>query len=98
MDPQGLVLFTAIGVSSAARVAHLAVDIRRDGTSISGRHVFDVGGHSDHFDTEFVSRDARIAEEGHFTEIAGQIGAANADAMNAHQGLTWARLMRRRNV
>src|SRR5262245_46347065 len=98
MDPQGLVLFTAIGVSAAARITHLAIDIRLDGTAIAGRHVLDVGGDSDDFDAEFVTWDARIAEEGHFTQVSGQIGATNADTMNAHQRLARARAVGRRNV
>ena len=45
------------------------------------------GADGEHFDAEFVAGDARIAEERHLAEVAADVGAADADAMDAHQGI-----------
>ena len=46
---------------------------------------------STHFDAEFVAGDARVAEEGHLAEVAADVGAADADAVDPDQDLAGAR-------
>ena len=66
-----------------AGVALLAVDVRLDGAAVAGLDVGHAVADRHDFDAEFVAGDARIAEERHFAEVAGEIGAADADAMDA---------------
>ena len=41
----------------------------------------------EHFDAQFVAGDARVAEERHLAEVAAVVGAAHADAVDAHERL-----------
>src|SRR6058998_3632306 len=73
---KGPVTFAAVGMAAAAGVALLAVEVRLDSAAITWpdiRHAFADG---EHFDSQFVPRNARIAEEGHFSEVPAVVGAA----------------------
>ena len=52
----------------------------------------------DDLDAEFVAGDARVAVERHFAEIAGVIGAADADAVDANDGVAGAGARRLGNI
>src|SRR5437868_3535281 len=85
VNPERLMLFAAVGVAALAGVTRLAVDVRLDGAMIAGLNVGDRSADLEHLDAEFVSRDARIAGERHLAEVAADVGAADADAMDAHK-------------
>ncbi len=84
---EGLVRFAAIGEAASAGVAGLAIDVRLDGAVHSGGDVGDMGADGEDFDAEFVAGDAGVGEEGHFAEVPCVIGATDADAVDANEGL-----------
>jgi hypothetical protein len=45
----------------------------------------------EHFNPKFVSENSRVLNEGHFAQVATQIGAANTDGMNGDQRFVIAR-------
>ena len=94
VDAQRLVLLTAIGQSATAGVALLAVDIRLDRTVVAGADVGDAVADLKHLDAQLMARDARVAEERHLAQIATNISPADADLVDAHQGLARGRLRR----
>src|SRR5580704_16007264 len=79
VDPQRLVILAAIGVAARAGIALLTIDVRLHGASVARFDVADSLADRNDFDAEFVSRNARIAEERHLAEIAGKISPADAD-------------------
>jgi hypothetical protein len=70
MDTEGLVKFTAIRMTATAGIALLAIDIGLHCAVISDGDRGNIASDSNDFDTEFMTRNARIAEEGHFAQIA----------------------------
>ena len=78
-------LLAAVGEAAPAGVALLAVDVRLDRAAVARLHVRHALADREHFDAELVPGNARIAEERHLAEIAAEIGAADADAVHAHE-------------
>ena len=64
----------------------LAVDVRLDRAAVAGLDVGHAGADRDDFDAQLVAGNARVAEERHLAEIAADVGAADADAMDADEG------------
>jgi hypothetical protein len=87
MDTQGLVMFTAIGVATSAGVALLAIDIRFYSAVISDGDRGNIASHGNDFYTEFMARNARIAEERHFAQIAAKIRSTDPNLMHAYNGI-----------
>ena len=87
-------ILATVRVSATARVTLLAVDVRFHCTEVARLYVRHTVADREHFDAEFVPRNARVTEERHFAEVTAVIRAANADAMNAHQRLARAGLRR----
>ena len=85
VDAEDLQIFAAVDAAAPAGEAALTVHVRLDGTTVAGLDVGHIGADLQHFDAEFMSGDARIAVERHLAEIAADVGAANADAVDAHQ-------------
>jgi hypothetical protein len=86
VNAQGLVAFAAIGVASVARITTLAIHVRFDGATLARPQIPDPFADGHDFDAKFVSGNSRVAEKGHLSQKAANVGAANADAMHAHQG------------
>ena len=72
----------------------LAIDVRFDRAAVAGLDVDDASADFDDLDAEFMAGDARVAEERHLAEVAADVGAANADAMDAHHCLAGAGFFR----
>jgi hypothetical protein len=67
---QHLEILAAIRVAFATREAVAAIHIRLHRTAVGRLHVGYVRAHGEHFDAEFVARNAWVAEEGHLAEVA----------------------------
>src|SRR5262249_17909898 len=94
VDAERLVVLAAVCVPAGAGVALLAVDVRLDGGPVAGPDVRHALADRQHFHAEFVPRDARVAEERHLAEVAGEVGAADADAPDADDRLARPRARR----
>jgi len=88
MDAEHPDVGAAVGFSASAGDARLAIDVRLDGAAVTHAHVAHVIAHSDHFDSQFMAEDARIAEKWLFAGECMDVRAAHTDAMDAHEGLT----------
>src|SRR5207249_175107 len=94
VDAERLVLLTAIVAALATGVAGLTVDVRLDGAAVAGPDVAHAGADFQHLDAQLVAGDARVAEERHLAEVAADVGAADADAVDADQRLAGAGAIR----
>ena len=90
VDAEHLEVLAAIDAAAPAGEAILAVDVGLDGAAVAGLDVGDAGADLDDLDAKFVAGDARIAVEGHLAEIAADVGAADADAMDPDQDVAGA--------
>src|SRR5205085_2596520 len=68
----------------------LAIQVRLDGAAVTRLDVGDVGADLEHLDAQLMAGNTRIAEERHLAQVAADVGAADADAMDANQGLSGA--------
>jgi hypothetical protein len=98
VDTERLMVLAAIGVTALAGVALLAIDVRLHRAAIAGLDVRDIGADLDDLDAELVAGDARLAEEGHLAEVAAEVGAADADAMDADDRVAGAGTRRLRHI
>ncbi len=80
----------AIGGSFLGGAGIGIVDVGFKGAFVAGLDVGDAFADGDDFESEFVSRGAGVGEEREFSEVTGEIGAADAHAMGANEGLTGA--------
>ena len=94
VDAEDLQVLAAVAAAAPAGEARLAVHVRLDGAAVARLDVGDAGADLEHLDAQFVAGDARIAVERHLAEIAADVGAADADAVDAHQRLAGAGLRR----
>jgi hypothetical protein len=85
------VVLAAIGVAATAGVTLLAVDVGLDGAAIARLDVGHVFADFENLDPEFVTGDAGVGKEGHFAEVAPEIGAADSDAIDADEDIIWPR-------
>jgi hypothetical protein len=88
MHPQGLIVVATVGVTAAAGVTALAIQIGLHAATIPGAYRRDALADRHHFDPQFVARDSRVGEKRHLAQIPPQVGAANAHLMDAHHRLT----------
>ena len=63
------------------------VEVGLKGALVAGLHVGDALADGNDFEAEFVTGSAWVGEEGEFTEVAGEVGSADAHAMGADEGL-----------
>ena len=87
VDAQDLQLLAAVRVAAAAGVAVGIINIRLHGAAVAGLDVGDALADGDDLDAQLVAGDARVAEEGHLAEVAAEVRPADADPVDAHQGL-----------
>jgi len=92
MDAEDFEVPAAVSTAAFAGGAGLAVDVRFDGAAVAGFDVGDVGSDFEDFDDELVAGDAGVAVEGHFAQIAGYVGPADSDAVNADEGFAGTRV------
>jgi len=64
------------------------VEVGLERALIAGFEVGDSIADRDHFESEFVSRSAGVGEEGEFTKVAREVGAADSHTMGADEGFT----------
>src|SRR6185437_6491192 len=98
MHAERLVILAAVGIAARARIAGLTIDVGFDGGAVAGANVADALADGHDLDAEFVAGYARVAIERHFAEIAGVIRPADADAVDANDGVPGARARRLRNI
>src|SRR5205823_3471088 len=98
MDAQRLVGFATIGVPAAAGVTFLTIEVRLDRTPIAGMNIGYPRTDIQDLHAQFMTRNARITEERHFAQIAGDVGAADADLVHPDQRLARPRFFRPGNV
>ena len=65
------------------RSSLLAVHVRLDRAAVARPDVRHAGADGEDFDAEFVAGDARVAVERHLAEVAADVGAADADPVDA---------------
>ena len=68
-------------------MAVAAVDVRLDAAAFAGADAIDAVADRQHLDAQFVTWDARVAKQRHLALVGADVGAAHADAVDAHQGL-----------
>src|ERR1044072_6201931 len=96
MNAEHLQILATIRVPAQTRVAMLAINIRLDRTTIPNAHIRHSRPNRDHFNTQFVPWNPRIAIERLLAEITAQVRAANADPLHTHgrfarSGCAWLR-------
>ncbi len=91
MYAEGLVVFTAVGMTAPAGIAFLAVDVGFHRAAVARSNICDVGSHREHLDSEFVAWNSGVRVEGHFAEVTAVIRAADSDAVDSDEGLSEAR-------
>ncbi len=87
VDAEDFELLAAVRLAAAAGVTVRVVDVRLDGAAVAGLDVRHALADRHDLDAQLVAGDARIAEERHLAEIAADVGAADADTVDAHQRL-----------
>lgn len=85
---QHLQVHAAVGLAGPTRNAPPAVEAPLDGAAIANLHGCHAVADGDPFDAQLVAEDARVGEIGHLAVEGVDVGAANADAVNAHHGLS----------
>lgn len=91
MHAENAETFTAVAAALKAGVAGATVQVRFDRTTISRFNLSDAGAGADHLNAQLVSENARVVNEGHLSQIAGDVGAADANGSNRDEGLAWSR-------
>jgi hypothetical protein len=94
MHAEDLQRFAAVGAAALAGVAGAAVEVRLDGAAVADAEMRDAFTDGEDFDAEFMAEDAWELDEGHFAEVAAEVGAADADGADGDEGLAVARRMR----
>jgi hypothetical protein len=87
MDAEHLELPAAVGVPPPARVAVRVVEVRLDRAAVAGPDVYHPRADLEHLDPQLMPRNAGVAEERHLAQVAADVGAADADPVDAHQRL-----------
>ena len=82
-DSQSLVMFTAVGKSSAAGVTLLAVQVGLYRAAITGLEVRDSVANFEHFDSQLVAWDPWVRKEWELAQVAAKVSAADTNAMHA---------------
>src|SRR2546421_11902522 len=84
-------MFAAVRPPAAAGETVLAVHVRLDRTAVARPDVTNTGADGHNFHSEFVAGDSRVTVEGHLAQIPADVGAADADAVDADDGLARSR-------
>jgi hypothetical protein len=85
VDAQHLQAHAAVGFATAASDAAGAIEIRFDRAAVAPFEVFGRTTHRNHLDAKLVTKYSRIAEKRLSSTEGMDVGAADADAVNAHQ-------------
>jgi hypothetical protein len=91
VDAEDFEVPAAVSAATFAGGALPAVDVGFDGAAVAGLDVGDALADFEDFDAELVTGDAGVAVEGHFAQIAGDVGAAYPDAVDADEGFAGGR-------
>jgi len=91
-DAQDFEVCAAVACAFFAGVAVAAVHIGFDGAALARFDVGDAWADGDDFDSQLVAWNSGVGIEGHFAEIAGDVRAADAYAMDFDNGFArpWA--------
>ena len=91
VDAEDLHAGAAVRRALAAGGGVRVVDVGLQRALVAGLHVRHVRADREHFEAEFMAGDARVGKERHLSEVAREIGPADAHAMSADEGLARAR-------
>jgi hypothetical protein len=86
-----LQILTAVAEAFLARKAAWIIHVGLHRAAVTRPHVRDIRPYFEHFDTQFMTGNARIVEERKLPEVAADIRAANANAMSCDERLAWTR-------
>src|SRR6266700_1145989 len=98
MYAKDLEVQTTVGLTATARGTVATVEIGLHSTMHSNRQTRLPCTNLQHLNTQFMSQDAGIGEEGLLTPKGMQIGAAHPNLVYTHQGLTRAGDLRVRHL
>src|SRR5262245_17929709 len=99
MHAEHLEAHTAVGLARAAGHARSAVEVWLDRAAIARRQLAGyIRRQRDDLDAQLVAEDPRVAEERLHAAEGVQIGATDADALDAHQRVARCQLARRFGV
>ena len=89
VDAEDLQALAAVGAAATAGDAGAAVEVGLDGAAVAdGEVVLEIGRtQREDFDGQLVAEDARVGEEGLVALVGVQVGAADAHAQDADEGL-----------
>src|SRR5438094_243358 len=93
-DAEDFQLSAAVAGAFAAGDAGAAVHVGFDGAAVAVLYVGDARADGDDLDAELVSRDAGVAVERHFAEVTADVGAADADTVDADERFAGRRMPR----
>ena len=88
MHAQHLECLTAVRASLFAGMTMTAVQVGLDGAVITDLKMIDTFSDGQHLDPELMPQDARELNEGHLSQIAADIGAADTNGADGYQSLT----------
>ena len=88
MDTQNLYIGTTVGLAPATGDAFATIDVGLDRAAVAGFESVRIIAWVDHFDAKLVPEHARITKEGLAAGKRVQVGAAYADTVDAHEGVT----------
>jgi hypothetical protein len=84
--------FAAVRPAAAAGVTVRVIDVRFDRAPVTGSHVRNILPDFKHLDAQFMSGNPRVAEKRHFAQVAADVRATDAHAMNSNQSFARSRL------
>jgi hypothetical protein len=87
VDAENLDIGATVWFAIAAGDAFAAVHVRLDRATVAGFQAVRIIARFDHLDSEFVTKHAWVAEEGLTAGKGMQIGTANTDPVDTHQGV-----------
>jgi len=85
MHAEDLQCFAAVGAAALAGVAGAAVEVGLDGATVTDLEMRNAFTDGEDFDAELMPEDARKLDEGHLTEVAAEVGAADADGTDGDE-------------
>ena len=88
VDAEDLEILAAVVSSQPAHAAAAAAQVRLNGAAVAAMQAVAAGRHVEDFRAQLMAEDSGIAEKRLLAIEGVQIGAADADAVDAHQGFT----------
>jgi hypothetical protein len=94
VDAEYLKDFATVGSALLAGMAAATVQVGLHGAAVAYFEMAHVWTDGDDFNTQLMSKDARIFDEGHFAHKGADVSAADTDGADGDEGFTWLRCSR----